>query len=451
MITERRPPLLIVSKSQSLADSLSGLGPTPMVESVDDALAVLELRELPVLLIEMNVPGDPELLLKRALEADRDCQVLVFASDKESSAALKVLSQGAAEVLPRPCDPGRAVAAVQRAGLLWKFQRELRHWKAAPDKVKDFQLLGGSALMKAMRDKVAKVAVADSSVLITGEAGTGKARTARLIHACSARSEERFVALDCAAPPTGGMEEALFGAEASDALGALSAASGGTLYLHDVDRLDLASQEHLLQAIKDKAHTRMGGNRLHAVDVRLLASTREDLRAAVQARSFSDGLFGALSGAVLEMPPLRDRPADIEEMLLIFLADDSHGLGRITPHVPAPIMDKIKAHSFPGNVRELRNLAGVMASLGESGEINIAALPSQLLAPIRLQGQAAEGSMALKPAVREFERQYLIRVLKTVSGNQSKASRVLGIHRNTLILKMQELGIPNRKERGKKK
>jgi two-component system NtrC family response regulator/two-component system response regulator PilR (NtrC family) len=433
--------MLIVSRENRLAENFGDS--TPLVCSdADTALHVLVEREIALLLIEMNVQGDIEALIRHSLEVDLHTQILLFADAAEFPKALRCLEDGAAQILSRPCDNLHLKVTLERASALWRQRREGLHRSQAPDT----ELPGSSPLTVALRERVLKLSTHDATVLISGEAGVGKTRLARFIHANSLRAQENFVTLDCATLSPLEIEVALFGVENSGKIGALGAAAAGTLYLHDVDRLPGKAQEQLVKAMKEKDFFRVGGKRLWRSDVRVISSTRVQLRDLVHQSRFREELYWELCGVALEVPALRERPADIEELLAIFLSSASRKLGKQTPAIPIELMEKIKAHPFPGNVAELKNLAGLIASLSEGGEADLTSLPSRLLAPIPAGRNFPMGSLALKPVVHAFEKQYLLRVLKAVNGNQSKASRVMDIHRNTLILKMLELGIPNKRK-----
>jgi DNA-binding NtrC family response regulator len=450
-----RPSILIVSPDvpgfEALRLCLSDPGLTLSATHAEDAQKILESREIALLLIDLAAHGNHETLTGSALKLDSDTQVIVLAGPAESAMAQRCLKQGACDMLAKPFDPEVLRAATDRASEAYQHKRQLKRWRAAQPKPAALQLLGSSAVMRSFSERASKLAQHDATVLITGEAGTGKSRAARLIHALSQREGGRFVAFDCLATRGEDQELLLFGEEGSGILSALEAAEGGTLYLHECDSLTLTAQERLQHALKERETTRLKSKRSLRLDLRLISGTRANLRSLVHQSKFREDLYWSLCGVALEVPPLRERPGDIEELLKLFLEQSCQSLGRRAPSLPPQVLAAARSHGFPGNVSELKHLAGLLAALSEGGELSLAALPAQIMTPLSVPRSAPAGALALKPIVHEFEKQFLLRTLKAVNGNQSKAARVLDIHRNTLILKMQELGIPNKRSRVKGK
>jgi DNA-binding NtrC family response regulator len=443
--------LLICCKDESLFESmracLSDPGSTLSAFRIDLAQKILETREAPILVVDLSVPGNIEALVSAARLLDSGAQVILLADPSEAELARRCLRLGAQEILPRPCDPELLRRATDRAVEAYNMGRQLKLWQSSAGGPEAAELLGSSMVMRAFSDRVAKLSAHDASVLITGEPGTGKSRMARLIHAQGPRRAGRFVALDCLDTPEGEQARRLFGDAVSGNPGALEAADGGTLYLHEVDALGAEAQESLQEALKEREFRRLGSQRRMRLDLRVISSASRRLRDAVYEGLFREDLYWSLCGVALEAPSLRERMGDIEELLRLFLDQACRSLSKKTPPIPATLLNAVRAHSFPGNISELKHLCGLLAALSENGEITLAALPAQVMTPLNMPRNAAPGILALKPIVHEFEKQFLLRTLKAVNGNQSKAARALDIHRNTLILKMQELGIPNRRRK----
>jgi DNA-binding NtrC family response regulator len=305
--------------------------------------------------------------------------------------------------------------------------------------------------MQRVRQFISRVAPIDATVLIEGESGTGKELVARAIHEASPRRNGRFVAIACGAIPRDLVESELFGHEkgafssaAFRRVGKFELASGGTLFLDDLPTLPLETQAKLLRALAEREICRVGSNQLIPVDVRLVASTNQDLEAQVKAGAFREDLYHRVQGVPLLMPPLRERDGDVDELLELFMARacQRHKLPR--PRIHPQVQSALRSYPFPGNVRQLMNLAETLVVLAQGGEVQPADLPPAILryaAPADSVSEAAPEVGQLKAAVHEFERRYLIKALEQAGNNQSKAARNLGIHRNTLLLKLQELGI----------
>lgn len=453
-IMAQHPTLLIVSKDEASVEALriclSDPGLTLSANSAEQGQKVLDAREVPVMLLELNSPGNFESLLASAMKLDSDSQVILCAAAGEQALAARLLKLGACDILSRPADPEAIRSVTDRAMEAYSLRRQLKRWQSGQGEPDQALLLGSSPVIHAFSERVAKLSAHDASVLITGEPGTGKTRVARLIHAQSRRSSARFVAFDCLRAPAPSHESRLFGQEGAPGLSLLESAEGGTLYLHEVDALSPQAQERLQTALKERELRRLNSGRYSRLDLRIISSTRINLRNAVHKNLFREDLYWSLCGVALEVPALRERMGDIEELLQHFLNEACLSLSKKPPQVPLALVNAVRAHSFPGNVSELKHLAGMLAALTEGNELTLAALPAQIMTPLNVPRSAPAGALALKPIVHEFEKQFLIRALKAVGFNQSKAARVLDIHRNTLILKMLELGIPNKRARVKK-
>jgi two-component system C4-dicarboxylate transport response regulator DctD len=301
--------------------------------------------------------------------------------------------------------------------------------------------------MLELRTRIQRLAGHDSDVLIQGESGTGKELVARALHDHSRRAQGRFVAIGCGSIPADLVESELFGHEkgafssAHQArIGKFEHASGGTLFLDDVAALPQAAQAKLLRVLQEREITRLGSNRVIPVDVRVLSSSNVDLAAMVKAGQFRDDLYWRLNGVPLALPPLREREGDVELLFNAFLAERCAALQRPVPNVSRAVREAVAGHAFPGNVRELKHLVETLLVLSDGEELRPEALPMQMLL------RAEEGQLGPKPlreALRDFERQVITRALQGAQGNQSRAAESLGIHRNTLMVKMGELGIPS--------
>jgi two-component system response regulator AtoC len=310
------------------------------------------------------------------------------------------------------------------------------------------------------------------SVLIGGETGAGKDVLARYIHDVSARRPQPFLALNCAALPETLLEAELFGSEKGAFTGAAQAraglfesAEGGTVFLDEVGELPLATQSKLLRVLEERSVMRVGGRSARKIDVKFVAATNRDLEADSESGKFRRDLYYRLSGLVLHVPPLRERPLEIEPLALGFLQQTCDSLGRPPVMLSSEARELLRAHAWPGNVRELKNAMERAALLCPGSSI----LPEHL--PERVRGVARSGppqspqslSTATKssppPApsadasldaalartqgeIREIERARIRQALEQCAGNQSRAAEVLGISRRTLVSRLNELELP---------
>ena len=304
-------------------------------------------------------------------------------------------------------------------------------------------IIGNSPALKRVLDYAAIVADTDSTVLITGETGTGKERIARMIHGMSQRKERKFVKLNCAAIPTGLLESELFGHEKgaftgaiSQKLGRLELADGGTLLLDEIGEIPLEVQPKLLRVLQDYEFERLGGTKTIHVDVRLIAATNRDLARAVEEKEFRSDLFYRLRVFPLHLPALRERPEDIPMLVRHFAAKSAARLRKRIDTIPEETMDALMHWKWPGNIRELENFVERSVILSQGSRLN---------APLEeLREEMPRKSSESGTTLREKEREHIVEILRqtrgVLSGAAGAAAR-LGLKRTTLQYKMQRLGI----------
>lgn len=305
------------------------------------------------------------------------------------------------------------------------FERDMRRDGAAP-------LIGSSAIMRAVRDRIERVAATDFTVLIDGESGTGKELVARQIHEISPRRRGPFVAVNCAALVETLLEAELFGIEDRTATGVrgrrgkFECADTGTLFLDEVADLSLSAQAKLLRAIQDLAVERVGGSGLHRVNLRVVAATNKKLSGLVENRLFRADLFYRLAGIEVQVPPLRDRRDDILELASYFLERHHH----TRPcELSRPAADALLLYDWPGNVRELERMMERIVALTRSSIIGLEDLPDRLRATY---GDVLLPSMMRNDTLRAWASRYVGLVLERSGRNKRKACRALGISYHTL-------------------
>ncbi len=295
------------------------------------------------------------------------------------------------------------------------------------------ELIGSGERMRGVLELVEKVAPRDASVLITGENGTGKELVARAIHNRSARKDQPFVAVNCAAIPHHLVESELFGHEkgaftgaVQSAVGKFDMASGGTLFLDEIGDMPLDMQVKILRALQERCFYRVGGQNEVSVDIRVVSATNRDLQRSIEDGSFREDLFFRLAVVTIEVPPLRERGDDVIEIAGHFLGE---GPQAIT--LTKAAKECLRTYHWPGNVRELRNVLEQAIVLGDGKRIT----PSDLPPHVRKKGR---GKMIFRlKTIAEVEKQYIRRVLDEVDGNKAKAATILGISRETLYQKLR--------------
>jgi len=310
-------------------------------------------------------------------------------------------------------------------------------------------LIGSSPKFRALMSEVEKVAPVDSAVLIQGETGTGKEVIARAIHEASPRRKQRFVALNCAAIPRDLLESQLFGHERGAFTGAwaqtqgrFQMADGGTLFLDEIGDMPLELQPKLLRALQEREFERLGSGQTIRVNVRVVAATNQDLGHLVSRKLFRADLFYRLNVIPLSLPPLRERLQDILPLTEFFVAKFAARINKSIDSIPDDVVAALKAHDWPGNIRELQNCIerAVLFSPG-----------SVLRLPLGLKQTGAQPSESSARTLADADREHILETLTQTNwliGGQDGAANRLGLPRTTLIYKMRKLGIETRRSAG---
>jgi formate hydrogenlyase transcriptional activator len=310
-------------------------------------------------------------------------------------------------------------------------------------------LIGSSPKFQALLTEVERVAPVDSAVLIQGETGTGKEVIARAIHEASPRRNNRFVALNCAAIPSALLESELFGHERGAFTGACAQtngrfqmAEGGTLFLDEIGDMPLELQPKLLRVLQEREFERLGSAQTVQVNVRVVAATNQDLEQLVNKKLFRVDLFYRLNVIPICLPPLRERVQDILPLTEFFVAKFAASLNKPIDLIPDEVMAVLKAHDWPGNIRELQNFIerAVLFSPG-----SVLRLPLDLKQTVKQSSESAARTLA------DADREHILETLKEANwliGGQDGAANRLGVPRTTLIYKMRKLGIETRRSLG---
>jgi formate hydrogenlyase transcriptional activator len=307
-------------------------------------------------------------------------------------------------------------------------------------------LIGSSSKFRALLQDVQMVSRVDSAVLIQGETGTGKEVIARAIHEASPRRNNRFVALNCAAIPSALLESELFGHERGAFTGACAQtkgrfqmADGGTLFLDEIGDMPLELQPKLLRALQEREIERLGSTQTVRVNVRVVAATNQDLAELVNKKLFRADLFYRLNVIPLYLPPLRERVQDIQPLTEFFVAKFAASLNRPIDVIPDEVVEVLKAHDWPGNIRELQNCIE-RAVLYSDGSV--------LRLPVDLRHTVKQVSESVAATLADASREHILETLERTNwliGGQDGAANRLGLPRTTLIYKMRKLGIDARR------
>jgi DNA-binding NtrC family response regulator len=387
-------------------------------------------------LLDIKMPRMDGLeVLQKLREARPELPVIVISGHGDIDTAVLAVKKGAYDFLQKPFGSDRVLVSVKNALAAAKLAEQNDELARALER--DTQLLGRSEAMQQVRARVDKVAVSDAAVLITGENGTGKEMVARRLHHQSRRARGPFVAINCAAIPEDLVESELFGHEKGAFTGADRArlglfrqAEGGTLFLDEVSEADPEAQARLLRALEERQVRPVGSDRSEKFDVRIVAATNRDPRAAVQEGRLREDLYYRLAVVSVRLPPLRERSGDVARLAAAFLSEFAKP-GSKAATLPAALLHELQRRAFPGNVRELRNL--VQRLVAEAGNGPLAETLPKEAAVLSSSGDAPQ---SLELAA--LEQWAIRRALQHAGGNKAEAARLLGIARRTLYTKLAE-------------
>jgi DNA-binding NtrC family response regulator len=457
------PPILLVEDKDSLRAmlrlALEGQGHT-VIEARDQAEAVQALRSSRpgVVLSDLRLPeGDGFGVLRAAKELDPELPVIVMTAYSSIQDAVKAIKDGALDFLAKPVDPDHLLLMVERAltqrrlateNILLK--EELASRRGAP------QIVGEDAKLKQVTVSLQRAASTDTTVLLEGESGTGKELFARALHVLSPRADGPFVAINCAAIPENLLETELFGHEKGAFTGASARKPGkfelahrGTLFLDEIGDLPVSLQAKILRALEEKAFERVGGTALLQVDVRVVAATNRNLKAAVAARQFREDLYFRLSVFPITIPPLRDRPDDITMLAKHFIDRFCKDLKKKPLALSDSAIDDLRTYGWPGNVRELQNCIERAVILTEGDTIHARHLNLTFRHDPAPASDASEspwsqidlsGSLpeATRRIVAEVERRKIDQTMKDAGGDRNRTAELLQISFKQLLGKLKD-------------
>ena len=416
----------------------------------ESALAAINARKPSLVVLDIWMSGggmDGLELLDVVKGLDSDLPVIMISGHGNIEMAVSAIKRGAYDFLEKPFKSDRLLLLVERALEATNLKREnrrLRSQAIVPD-----GMLGSSQASQQLRQMIAKVAPANSRVLISGPPGAGKETAARLIHAASSRRQAEFVAISAAGMTPGRMDVEFFGEEGEGGrprkIGVFERAHGGTLYIDDVADMPKETQSRLLRVLVEQRFRRVGGDIDVQVDVRVVSSTTRDLREEIVAGRMREDLFHRLNVVPLRVPGLAERREDIPELVDYYLDRLSAASGLPRRNLASDAYATLQVQSWPGNVRQLRNLVErilILAAGDPSEEISAEMLPPDASAAPAAAGLAAERIIALplREARELFEREYLNAQIVRFGGNISRTAGFIGMERSALHRKLKSLG-----------
>ncbi|MEZ4300931.1 MAG: sigma-54 dependent transcriptional regulator [Polyangiaceae bacterium] len=445
-------PSILTTLQKALTLEGYGVDVAGGVKIAEDKLA---RRTYDLALFDVALPdGDGVDLLKRIRTAGADLPVVMMSGHATVDAAVRATRLGAIDFLEKPLSTDRLLLVIENTLRLVRAEAEASALKTQTGQSGD--LVGESRVMTELREQIARAGKAAATVLVTGERGTGKELVARAIHLASKRARSALEKMNCAAVPSELIESEMFGHEAGAFTGAtkqrrgkFERASGGTLFLDEVGDMPLAMQAKLLRVLQEREIERVGGHEVLKVDVRVVAATNRDLEAACKEDRFRPDLYDRLNVLPLALPPLRARREDIPLLARHFLAIATKANDRPGMTITEGGMSALSAYSFPGNVRELRNVIERLVILTPDDKVDDADVKRCLgtSAAPPPTGLFREG-VPFKVLSEEAERSILEQAISHHHGQMSATARALGLERSHLYKKCRALGLRQDKGEG---
>ena len=453
--------ILVVDDEQDIRELVAGVledegYSTRGASNSTEALAALADRRPSLVLLDVWLQGsklDGLQVLEEMKRRDPTLPVLMISGHGNLDTAVAAIREGAVDFIEKPFEASHLLHLVARATETDRLRRENETLRAQIGQ--ETELTGSSVGINTVRATLKRVAGTGSRVLITGPAGVGKEVAARLLHNWSPRAKAPFVVVSAARMTPERVEEELFGVEEGGELarpGLLEQAHGGTLFLDEIADMPLPAQAKILRVLTDQSFTRVGGQRMVKVDMRVVSSTARQLSDEITEGRFREDLFYRLNVVPVHLPALSDRREDIPEIASHFAARYAAEQRLPTPNFSDDAIAALQAYDWPGNVRQLRNVIErtiILAPAARMGQIEIDMLPPEILNEQAqlTPGEAVKAIMGtpLREARETFEREYLRVQIRRFSGNISRTATFIGMERSALHRKLKALGIGDTK------
>lgn len=443
--------LLIVEDDPTLRAFLEAAaadqGLTPQIAARgDDALRILAKQDFDLVLTDVKLPGaDGLAVLRAARERNPETQVVMMTAYATVDLAVEAMKAGAREFLQKPF-------TAEALAMLWQAARERinlrRDVEAMSRSREEPEIYGEQGGLREIMSVVRRVAPGDATVLITGESGVGKELVARALHRLSGRPAARLVSLHIPSIPETLVEAELFGYVRGAFTGAQKSRAGlielsdeGTLFLDEIGDLPLQTQSKLLRVLQERKFRRLGANEEMSVSTRIVCATNRDLSADVRNGRFREDLYYRLNVVPIEVPPLRQRPEDIEGLVELFIRRHAIRLRSPARRVSPEVMAAYRAYSWPGNVRELENVICRALALATGEEIDRPYIETTAESSQGIATDIARGGFSLPEYLAHQEKVAIRTALSLEGGVKSRAAERLGIARTTLLEKISKYGI----------
>ena len=456
MVKSKRS-ILVVDDEQPTVDSLELLLGEDfnlvVVRSGEEAMDCIRTKTIDLVFLDITLLGmDGFDTLKEIKQYDDSIEVVMLTADEKAKTAMRAIELGAFHYITKPYDKDDILLVTRRVFEKKMMAEEIVSLRDEVQEINFFHsMIGQSEKMFEVYKLVEKVAQTDSTVLITGESGTGKELAAKAIHLQSQRRNNYFKAINCGAIPETLLESELFGHEKGAFTGAtvrkigkFEMANRGTLFLDEISAMKEPLQIKFLRVLQEREIERVGGSQTIPVDVRIVAATNAHMRQAIENGQFREDLYYRINVIHIHMPPLREREGDISILADNFLQFFAKKFKKPVQGLTDEARQCLENYAWPGNVRELKNVIERAVVLAEGDSIGKTSLPLELSMPPDRFLPSGDACL-LKEAVDSYERKIILNILERVSWNQTKAAEMLGIHRNTLLVKLSTFGIEVKK------
>jgi len=450
--------ILIVDDEADIRELVSGIledegYSTRLAKNSDEALSSVEERKPHLVILDIWLQGsrmDGLEVLNQMKKRHPDLPIVIISGHGNVETAVTAIKLGAYDYVEKPFKADRLLLITSRALEASKLRRENKELKEKSTQSSD--LIGISAAITGLKQKIEKVAPTNSRVMFTGPSGCGKELAARVMHEKSLRPTGPFVVLNAAVMAPDRMEEELFGMEGDGGfarkVGALEEAHGGTLFIDDVADMPMETQGKILRVLVEQRFQRVRGDRKVEVDVRIMSSTSKNLSHEMQEGRFREDLYHRLSVVPIKVPGLSERREDIPELIDYFMSQISNSAGLPKRRIGDDAMAILQTNEWPGNIRQLHNMVERIMILAE-GDPNISVsadmLPDDVGNSVPFANGAGSGehfmSLPLREAREIFEREYLVAQINRFGGNISRTAEFVGMERSALHRKLRALGV----------
>jgi DNA-binding NtrC family response regulator len=450
MKKEKHLPVVLVIDDEPviceiLKTMLEGKFKVFALQNGKEAVELIAKERVNLAFLDITMPNvDGLTLLRKIKEQNKDLPVIMATAMDNAKAVVEAMKQGACDYITKPFDVEEVISAACAA---LRESSRLTYFRSKRESIQFDSIVGKSKKIRGVYDVIEKVLDNDAIIFIYGESGTGKELIARAIHFNGARKHKPFIAVNCASIPENLLESELFGHEkgaftdaVTQKLGMFELANGGTIFLDEISDLKLDMQAKLLRALEEREIRRLGGENVIKVDVRIISATNVNLKKAVEEGKFREDLYYRLNVVPVNIPPLRERKEDIKLLIDHFLKTYNKIFRKNISGLTGQVLARLTEYSWPGNIRELKNIIERIVALKGEGVIAIEDLPFDIFMENNLDGSSQKEGL-LKEACNNFQKKYIEAVLVKAGGNQTEAARILGIHRNALLNKIKMLGL----------